>query len=347
MKNKTVVFIMLIFSFLLLALFRIASSRDFDRPIVLVHGIGGSAEDMEPMKNELVKMGVPENNIRTIDLSSNKGAITENAQYVGNEIIKISEEFGDKKVMTIGYSMGGEILDFLTKNQEENVTYTHDKAVVKNIDTPLGEIPVGVEIEEITKTIDNMPTHMEDYIDETILIGSGPSDLAQVGYLQSLTDDSKLAYQDLIPDSDFQKKLNSMSPNPKIKVNTISGTDTAFTEEDDDVVSNEDSKRDYAENNYEVKGISHGALNESLKVISLLFNEITNGTLSNTDTRSVLEQEKDQLLLQRSMKQQELAVATKEMPCGALSDKITALQAEINAIDRQIAAIDAQLNSLQ
>ena len=90
------------------------------------------------------------------------------------------------------------------------------------------------KIETKTKTI-SMPTHMEKYIDEVLMIGSGPSILARLAYLTSLRKESFIAYQELSPDSNFQRRLKKMEPNDFIVYNTISGTNTAFTKKDDNI----------------------------------------------------------------------------------------------------------------
>ncbi len=304
-----------------------------DRPIVLIHGLSGSSKDMETMKNELIKKGVPKNNIKLINLTENEGSIIENAAYVGNEIKKISEEFGGKKVMTIGYSMGGEILDFLTKNQEENVTYAYDKAVIKFMDTPLGKLPKQIAIETASETI-SMPIHMEKYIDEVIMIGSGPSVLAWTGYGKSLENTSFLAYQDLTPNSYFQNQLSNMSPNPLIVYNTISGTNTWGSEEDDDVVPNEYSQRDYAKNNYMVEKTTHAQLTEDTQVINLVLQEKSNGALSSNEVKDILEYQKDRLTLQKNSKQYSLSQLMKDAPCGAKTTEMTVLNNGINSINQ-------------
>jgi len=318
-----------------------------DRPIVLIHGLGGSSKDMETMKKELIKKGVPENNIRLINLPENYGSIIENAQYVGNEIKKISEEFGGKKVMAIGYSMGGEMLDFVTKNQEENVTYMYDRYPTITVSTPLGDIELKdpTKIETASKTI-SMPTHMEKYINEVVMIGSGPSVLAWTGYGKSLENTSFLAYQDLTPNSYFQNQLNNMSSNPLIIYNTISGTNTKGTKEDDDVVPNEYSQRDYAKNNYTVDGIAHTQLDECLEVINIVLNEIDNGALSNSEIKAILEYQKDRLTLQRNTKQYALSQLMQNAPCGAKTQEMTDLNNEINLIEQEIALIEQQINDM-
>ncbi len=315
-----------------------------DRPIVLIHGLNGSSKDMETMKNELIKKGVPENNIKLINLPKNKGSIIESATYVGNEIKKISEEFGGKKAMVVGYSMGGEIADFLTKNQEKNVTYAYDKAVMGFIDTPLGKIPKQIAVETVIKTI-QMPTHMEKYIDEVIMIGSGPSKLAGAGYTTSLVDTSFLAYQDLMLGSYFQNKLNSMNTNPLVVYNTISGTNTWGNEKDDDVVPNEYSQRDYAKNNYMVEKITHTRLTEDSEVINLVLQEKSNGALPDNEIRDILEYQKDRLTLQKNSKQYSLSQLMKDAPCGAKTTEMTVLNNEINSIDQQIAGIEGQISN--
>jgi triacylglycerol esterase/lipase EstA (alpha/beta hydrolase family) len=318
-----------------------------DRPIVLIHGLGGSSEDMETMKNGLIKKGVPENNIRLINLPEKYGSIIENAQYVGNEIKKISEEFSGKKVMVVGYSMGGEIADFLTKNQEEKVTYSYKQYPYITISTPLGDIEYRdtTKIETVTRTID-MPTHIEKYADEVIMIGSGPSYLALLKFEESLRDKKLVAYQDLTPYSDLQTKLNNMSSNPLVVYNTISGTKTWGSEKDDDVVPNEYSQRDYAKNNYPADGITHTELNKALETIKLVLDEINNGALSDEEIQTVLEYQKDNLTLQKNMKQQSLSGILKNAPCGANTSEITGLQNEINSIGQEIVQIDGQLGEL-
>ncbi len=217
--------------------------------------------------------------------------------------------------------------------------------MIEYIDTPFGKIPGGIKIETGTETI-SMPMHMERYVKEVIMIGSGPSDLAKAGYLPSLTDQLLLAYQELIPDSDFQNRLNNMSSNPLIVYNTISGTKTAFTKEDDDVVPNIYSQRDYAKNNYTVDKITHADLNKALETIGFVFDEINNGALSNKEIQAVLEYQKDNLILQKNIKQQALFGILKNAPCGANTSEITGLQNEINSIGQEIVQIDGQLGEL-
>ncbi len=43
--------------------------------IILIHGLDSSSKDMQPMKDGLVKMGIPEKNIELIDLPKNKGQL--------------------------------------------------------------------------------------------------------------------------------------------------------------------------------------------------------------------------------------------------------------------------------
>ena len=43
--------------------------------IILIHGLNSSSKDMQPMRDGLIKMGIPEKNIELIDLPKNKGAI--------------------------------------------------------------------------------------------------------------------------------------------------------------------------------------------------------------------------------------------------------------------------------
>jgi triacylglycerol esterase/lipase EstA (alpha/beta hydrolase family) len=310
--------------------------------IILIHGLDSSSKDMQSMKDGLVKKGIPEKNIEVIDLPKNKGAIEKNARYIGNYI---KDTYDGRKATLVGYSMGGEIADFLTKNKEENVTYSYDRAVTEYSDTPLGKIPRGIKIETVTETV-SMPTHMERYVKEVIMIGSGPSDLAKAGYLPSLTDQSLIAYQELIPESDFQNRLNNMKSNPLIVYNTISGTKTAFTKEDDDVVPNIYSQRDYAKNNYTVDKITHTDLNKALKTIGLVFDEINNGALSDEEIQAILEYQKDNLTLQKNIKRQSLSGILKNAPCGANTPEITGLQNEINSIGQEIVQIEGQLGEL-
>jgi triacylglycerol esterase/lipase EstA (alpha/beta hydrolase family) len=57
-----------------------------DRRVIIVHGIRQNLKAMEPMRDELIKMGIPKENIELIDLPENQGSIIENAQYLGNYI---------------------------------------------------------------------------------------------------------------------------------------------------------------------------------------------------------------------------------------------------------------------
>jgi hypothetical protein len=256
------------------------------------------------------------------------------------------EKSGRKKAIVIGYSMGGLTADFLTKNQEENVTYSY-KELLTNVEIPVlpGKIEISIP-KTVTKTI-SMPIHMEKYINEVILIASGPSKLALIPYNKSLENKDWVVYQQLVPESEFLKGLSDMSSNPLVVYNTISGTDTKFTKKDDDVVPNIYSQRDYARNNYPIEGVTHTEIYKNLDAIKLTFDEITNGALSNKEIQIRLEVKKDQLTLQRNIKQNTLSGVLKNAPCGAKTTEITTMQSEINSIDQEIAQIEGQLNSTE
>jgi hypothetical protein len=344
MKNKlsVVIFLLLVLSGSILSF--LFGDNLSDRRVIIVHGIRQNSQDMEPMRDELIKMGIPKENIELIDLPKNQGLIEKNAQYLGNYIKDTFEKSGRKKAIVIGYSMGGLTADFLTKNQEENVTYSYKK-LLTNVEIPVlpGSIKFPIA-ENVTRTI-KMPIHMERYINEVVLIASGPSKLALIPYDKSLENEDWAVYQQLVPESEFLKGLNDMNSNPLVVYNTISGTDTKFTKKDDDVVSNIYSQREYARNNYPIEGATHTEIYKNLDAIKLAFNEITNGALSNKEIQIRLEVKKDQLTLQRNIKRNTLVGVLKNAPCGAKTTEIIIMQDEINSIDQQIGEIETQLNS--
>ncbi|MFH0838830.1 MAG: hypothetical protein V1893_01415 [Candidatus Omnitrophota bacterium] len=88
-------------------------------------------------------------------------------------------------------------------------------------------------------------------------------------------------------------------------------------------------------------------VNAMIQAVELTFQQIKDGTITGEDAINLLLAQQDQMLLAKNMKEQELKVATKDMPCGALSDKIKLLRAEIDAFDQEIAKIDAQVLALQ
>ena len=177
------------------------------------------------------------------------------------------------------------------------------------------------------------------------MVGSGPSSLAWLLSNKSLENEDWVVYQQLAPDSDFMKKLYNMEPNPLVIYNTISGTDTGLIKENDDIVSNIYSQRDYAENNYMVEGVTHTELFKSLEVVKLAFNEIANGSFVSKDTEMVLEYKKAKLELERNLKKAALSRLMVNAPCGAKTKAMTTLSTEISSIEQQISEIDVQISS--
>ncbi len=344
MKSKLIIAILLALSFMALPF--LFADNVSDRRVIIVHGIRQDSQSMEPMKDMLVEMGIPEENIELVDLPKNQGLIEKNAQYLGNYIKDTYEQSGRKKAIVIGYSMGGLAADFLVRNQEENVMYSYQRYPDIAIPTPFGDI----EYNDITKveTVVNdvqMPIHMEKYINEVIMVGSGPSRLAWLLHDKSRENEDWAVYQQLIPGSDFLRRLDSMDPNPSIVYNTISGTDTGLIKENDDIVSNIYSQRDYAENNYMVAGVTHTELYKNLEVVKLAFNEIANGSFASKDAQVVLEYKKAKLELERNLKKAALSRLMTNAPCGAKTKTMTTLSTEISSIEQQISAIDVRINS--
>ncbi len=105
MRKSNLTFIITLSTFFLLVISHFLFGEDVsNNRIILIHGLNSSSKDMQPMKDGLIKMGIPEKNIEVIDLPKNKGAIEKNARYVGNYI---KDTYDGRKVTIVGYSMGG------------------------------------------------------------------------------------------------------------------------------------------------------------------------------------------------------------------------------------------------
>jgi hypothetical protein len=64
------------------------------------------------------------------------------------------------------------------------------------------------------------------------------------------------------------------------------------------------------------------------------------------DQREPLEVKKDQLTLQRNLKQQDYLALLKDAPCGAKTQEMMILHNEISSIDQRIIEIEGKLKKL-
>ncbi len=172
------------------------------------------------------------------------------------------------------------------------------------------------------------------------------------------------AYDDIIKNSVYTTILNS---NPYFRDNV--NVNVYFTEQDfkqntlsviyyTDKKEKEAKLKDIADNYFwQVKGgnlklyLPDATIHTDPQKIYAQLNNQTipyyqqneTGNITYYNPNILLEVKKDQLTLQKNIKQQALVGILKNAPCGAKTGEITSLQGEINSIDQQIMELDGQL----
>nr|WP_245808946.1 alpha/beta fold hydrolase [Shouchella patagoniensis] len=92
------------------------SSIDFDKPVVLVHGIGGAGYNFNSIERKLRSVGYDRSDLHAIDFDDRSGNNLRNSRQLSEFIDDVLSQYDVDEVNIIAHSMGGSnTLRYLTQ----------------------------------------------------------------------------------------------------------------------------------------------------------------------------------------------------------------------------------------
>lgn len=131
-----------------------SSSIDFDKPVVLVHGIGGAGYNFNSIERKLRSVGYDRADLHAIDFADRSGNNLRNSRQLSEFIDDVLSQYDVDEVNIIAHSMGGSnTLRYLTQlNGVDKV----DKVITLGGANRLGasSVPNGVDFTSIYSSSD-------------------------------------------------------------------------------------------------------------------------------------------------------------------------------------------------